>query len=128
MDKIIPVAARVLLAQIFLVAMIIQLMIIMKTPTGYDEYQAFLGQHGLPGIFVPLTIIIQLAGGAALFLGYKTRLSAFVLAGYAVFVSFALHFNEPIIFMQYLAISGGLLALATIAPTACSLDNLRKKG
>lgn len=126
MDKLIAVAARVLLAQIFLVVMIIQLMIIMKTPSGYDDYQVFLGQHGLPGIFAPLTIIIQLAGGAALFLGYKTRLSAFVLAGYAVFVALALHLNEPIVFMQYLAISGGLLALAKIAPTACSLDNLLK--
>jgi putative oxidoreductase len=127
MDRFISVAARILLAQIFLVAVIIQLLIIMKTPTGYDDYQVFLGQHGLPGICAPLTIIIQLAGGTALFLGYKTRLSAFVMAGYAVFVAFALDFNEPIVFMQYLAISGGLLALAKIAPTACSLDNLFKK-
>jgi putative oxidoreductase len=61
-----------------------------------------------------------------LLLGYKTRVAAFVLAGYAVFVAFALKFNEPIAFMQYLAIAGGMLALATIAPTACSLDNLKK--
>jgi uncharacterized membrane protein YphA (DoxX/SURF4 family) len=29
--------------------------------------------------------------------------------------------------MQYLAIAGGLLALAALSPTACSLDNLLKK-
>lgn len=126
MNKFIPVVARLLLAQIFLVAIIIQLMIIMNNPNGYEDFRIYLGQHGLPGIFAPLMILVQLLAGAALLLGYKTRLAAFVLAGYAVFVAFALRFNEPVIFMQYLAIAGGLLALSAIAPTACSLDNLKK--
>jgi putative oxidoreductase len=61
-----------------------------------------------------------------LLLGYKTRTAAYVMAAYAVFVAFALKFQEPIVFMQYLAIAGGMLALAGSAPTACSLDNLKK--
>jgi putative oxidoreductase len=127
MNKFIPVVARLLLAQIFLVAIVIQLTIIMNDPNGYENYRVYLGQYGLPGIFAPLMILVQLLGGAALMLGYKTRLVAFVLAGYAVFIAFALKFSEPIVFMQYLAIAGGMLALTTIAPTACSLDNLGKK-
>jgi putative oxidoreductase len=127
MNKFIPVVARLLLAQIFLVAIVIQLTIIMNDPNGYENYRVYLGQYGLPGIFAPLMILVQLLGGAALLLGYKTRLVAFVLAGYAVFIAFALKFSEPIVFMQYLAIAGGMLALTTIAPTACSLDNLGKK-
>jgi putative oxidoreductase len=127
MNNFIPVVARLLLAQIFLVAIIIQLTIIMNDPNGYENYRIYLGQFGLPGIFAPLMILVQLFGGVALLLGYKTRLAAFVLAGYAVFIAFALKFNEPIVFMQYLAIAGGMLALTTIAPTACSLDNLGKK-
>ena len=99
----------------------------MKNPAGYDNYQMFLNQHGLPGIFAPMMILVQLLGGTALLLGFKTRLTAGVLAIYAVFIAFALRFNEPIIFMQYLAISGGLLALVSLAPTPCSLDNLLKK-
>ena len=126
MNKFIPVVARLLLAQIFLVAIVIQLTIIMNDPNGYENYRVYLGQYGLPGIFAPLMILVQLLGGAALLLGYKTRLAAFALAGYAVFVAFALKFNEPVIFMQYLAIAGGMLALTVIAPTACSLDNLKK--
>lgn len=127
MQKFIPVIARILLAQIFLVAIVIQLTIIFKNPTGYDDFRLYLGQHGLPGIFAPLMILVQLLAGAALLLGYKTRLAAYVLAGYAIFIAFALRINEPIVFMQYLAITGGLLALSTIAPTACSLDSLKKK-
>jgi putative oxidoreductase len=127
MNKYIPVAARLLLAQIFVVAVAIQLMIIMQNPTGYEQFRLYLGQHGLPGIFAPLIILVQLVGGAALLLGYKTRLFSFVMAGYALFIAFALRLDEPIIFMQYLAIAGGLLALAALSPTACSLDNLLKK-
>lgn len=127
MNKYVPVVARLLLAQIFLIAIVIQLTIIMNNPTGYEDYRIYLGQHGLPGIFAPLMIVVQLLGGLALLLGYKTRTAANVMAGYAVFIAFALRFNEPIIFMQYLAIAGGLLALSAIAPTACSLDNLKNK-
>lgn len=126
MDKYLGVLARILLAQIFLVAIIIQIMIIMKNPTGYQDFQIYLGQHGLPGIFAPLMILIQLVAGVALVLGYKTKLAAYVLAGYSVFIAFVMKFNEPIIFMQYLAIAGGLLTLAINPKTACSLDNLKK--
>ena len=126
MQKFIPVLARILLAQIFLVHMIIQVGLILNSPTGYDEYQIALGQHGLPGIFAPLTVAIELIFGAALFLGFKTRLSAWVLAGYAVFVALVLKLHDPMGLLQYLAIAGGYIALTSLAPTACSLDNLRK--
>lgn len=126
MEKITLVAARLLLAQIFLVAIIVQLSIILKTPDGYAHYQIYLGQFGLPGLFAPLMVLIQLLAGTGLLLGYKTRLSAYLLAGYAVFVAFVLKFNEPIVFMQYLAIAGGMLLLALREPGPCSLDNLKK--
>lgn len=127
MQKYLPVIARLLLAQIFLLATVFQVMTITSHPDGYTAYQMYLGQFGLPGIFAPLTILIQFLGGLALLLGFKTRTAAYLLAGYAVFVALFLKIAEPIIFMQYLAIAGGMLALAVIAPTACSLDNLKKK-
>jgi putative oxidoreductase len=126
-EKITLIAARLLLAQIFLVAIVIQLSIILKTPDGYLHYQMYLGQFGLASIFAPLMILVQLLGGIGLALGYKTRLSAYLLAGYALFVAFALKLSEPIVFMQYLAITGGMLLLAVREPGPCSLDNLKKK-
>ncbi len=127
MQKLIPVIARLLLAQIFLVAIVIQLSIFMNNPTGYEDFRAFLGMHGLPGIFAPLMVAVQLLGGLALAFGFRTRLTAWVMAGYATFIGVALHLNEPVIFMQYVAIAGGLLALSALAPMAYSLDQLQKK-
>ncbi|NOT68414.1 MAG: DoxX family membrane protein [Methylophilaceae bacterium] len=127
MNKLAGVLARILLAQIFLVSIIIQLAIITKNPEGYEAYRAYLGHFGLVGIFAPLMILIQLLAGTALLLGYKTRIFAFVLAAYALFVAFALKLDEPIIFMQYLAIAGGMLMLAINHKTAWSLDGLFNK-
>ena len=123
MDKYIPVAARLLLAQLFVVATVIQLMVFMNNPDGYEQFRMQLGMLGLPGVFAPLMILVQLVGGVALLLGFKTRLFAFVMAAYSVFMAFALGINV----MQWLAVAGGLLALAALSPTACSLDNLLKK-
>jgi putative oxidoreductase len=126
MDKIVAVAARLLLAQLFLIATIIQVMMITGHPDGYTAYQVYLGQYGLPGIFAPLTLIVQLLGSIALLLGFKTKLAAYVLAVYAMFVAFVMKLNEPIIFMQYLAIAGGMLMIAAQGRSPCSLDNLKK--
>ncbi len=127
MNQYLAALARILLSQIFLVSIIIQLSIILNTPSGYEQYQMYLGQYGLPGIFVPLMVLIQLVAGAALFLGFKTKTAAYVLSAYALFIAFALKLHEPIQFMQYLAISGGMLTLALNPTTACSIDKLLKK-
>ncbi|ROH86987.1 DoxX family protein [Pseudomethylobacillus aquaticus] len=129
MNKLLTVVARLLLAQLFLVHVCILLAQIMSHPAGYEQYQILLGQYGLPGIFAPLTILIQLLFGVLLLIGYKTKLAAYVLAGYAVFIAVALKLADPIVFMQYLAIAGGMLALALNPVTALSIDSCvcRKK-
>ncbi|OAM52117.1 hypothetical protein A7981_01105 [Methylovorus sp. MM2] len=126
MNKIMSLVGRLLLAQIYLLSIIIQLAIIMKNPEGYDAYRAYLGEHGLGSLFPPLMILIQLVAGLALFVGYKTKFSAYTLAIYSVFVACVLKMNDPIGFMQYMAIAGGFLILALNPKTAFSLDNLKK--
>ena len=132
MNKCIPVAARVLMAQIFLVSGIFKVILASKHPDFYAQFGAYLGAHGIPYFVVPLTFIIEIGAGIALFLGYKTRVAAWVLAIYSLFLAVAMHANwadprEPVFFMLYLALSGGLLAMTALAPTAYSLDNLQKK-
>jgi putative oxidoreductase len=124
MNKYLAVLGRVLLAQIFLVQVIMLINSFMSNPTGYEQYQMGLASHGLPGIFAPLIILIQMVGGLALLLGYKTRIAAIVMAVYALFIMLAGLTPAP---LQYLAIVGGLLVLAANAETAFSLDSCRKK-
>lgn len=122
MNKNLGALARILLAQLFLLQISMLIFGFFNNPTGYQEYQLSLGTHGLPGIFAPLIILVQGAGGVALLLGYKTRAVSIILAIYAVFISFALGLAP----LQYLAIAGGLLSLAANPSSAFSLDNLKK--
>jgi putative oxidoreductase len=122
MQRYLPTVARILLAQVFLLQITMLIIGFFSNPDGYAQYQAQLGSLGLAGIFAPLIILVQLVGGLALFLGYKTKFFALFMAIYAVIISFLLHL--PV--LQYLAIAGGLLMLYLNPAMACSLDNLKK--
>ena len=127
MNKYIPVVSRLLLAQIFLISGIFKVILASKNPDYYAQFGMYLGSHGIPYLVVPLTFIIEIGAGAALFLGYKTSVAAWILAVYSLFLAVTLHLQEPIFLMLYTALAGGLLAMTTLAPTSCSLDNLKKK-
>lgn len=133
MNKYIPVAARLLIAQIFLISGVFKVMLAAQDPNFYGQFAAYLGAYGVPYVVAPLTFLIELIAGAALVLGFKTRAAAWVLAFYSLFLALVLHSHwindpkEPVFFMLYIALAGGLLALSALAPTACSLDNLLKK-
>jgi putative oxidoreductase len=123
MQKYQTAAARILLALVFLGLVLLRLSTIMASPNGYLQYQLTLGQFGLPGIFAPLLILIQIVAGLALLLGYKTKVFASILAALAIFLAIVLGLKIPELFFLYLGISGGMLLLTIYPKTAYSLDN-----
>lgn len=125
MNKFIPVAARVLLAQIFLIVGVNKVVFSMQHPDFYQQFLAQLGSFGLPPVLAPLMILIELGAGAALLLGWKARSAAWVLAGYSVFIGLALHRADGLL-LQNLAVAGGMLAIVAYGPGPCSLDNRKK--
>ncbi len=118
--------ARILLSLVFLGPVLLRISAIMATPDGYLQYQAALGQFGLPGIFAPLLILIELLAGICLFVGYKTKIFAYVLAGLALFLAIVLGRVQPEVMFLYFGICGGMLLLAAYHLTTCSIDNLKK--
>ena len=122
MNKYLSVLGRLFLAQLFLLQVIVLIGGFLNNPNGYLDYQAALGHQGLPGVFAPLIVLVQLVGGLALLLGYKTKAAAITMSVYSIFISLALGLSP----FQYLAIVGGLLILAANPNTAYSLDNLKK--
>ena len=129
MTKHIGLIARILLAQIFFISILFILNNIISTPGGYGMYQDMLGARGLPGIMAPLSILVQFLGGLALILGFKTRISAYILAAYS-FLWAAVYFmnamqGQPVLIMSllYVAITGGLLLVgAHPENTGCGID------
>jgi len=126
MNNYLAAISRVFLGTIFLGPVLIRLSSIINQPDGYATYQALLGHLGLPGIFAPIIILIQLVGGTALVLGYKTKFFAYFLAVFALFLAFVLGRLQPEVMFLYLGIAGGLVTLALNPNTPFSLDALKK--
>lgn len=131
MQKYQTAAARILLALVFLGTVIVLILNIMNTPGGYLQYQMTLGKLGLlPPVFAPLIILIKFICGLALFVGFKTKVNAYVLAVFAIFnavvIGTSVSPNAIEVFFTYFGLAGGLLLLAQHPQMAYSLDNRKK--
>ena len=114
---------RVLMAVIFIQAGINKMF-------GYAGSQAYMEAHGVPGMLLPLVILLEAGGGLALLLGLFTRWAAIALAGFCVLAAIFFHWQpgdmmQMINFMKNITIAGGFLVLAGAGPGALALDNRR---
>ena len=100
MEKFFGLIARVLLALIFFISVLFILNNIFTTPNGYAMYQDMLGARGLPGIFAPISILIQFVAGLSLILGYKIKVMSYILSGYALIwaIIYFLNANHSVLY------------------------------
>ena len=124
MEKIINLVARIFLSHIFILAGINKI-------SGYAGTQGYMESVGVPGMLLPLVIILEVAGGIAVLVGWQTRIAAYALAVFTAVAAIIFHSNladqmQMIMFMKNWAITGGLLLLAVHGAGALSLDNRAK--
>jgi putative oxidoreductase len=120
------------------------LLAILFVPAGFGKIAGFAGAVGystamglpLPAVGVAIALVIELFGGLALLIGYRTRLAAIALAVFTLVASFFFHaywalpaeqqMMQQLMFFKNIAITGGLLAFAAFGAGAFSLDARRK--
>ena len=95
---------------------------------GYAATQAFMAQHGVPSLLLPLVILTELGGGLLVLVGLFTRYAAIALAGFSVLAALLFHFQpgdmmQMMNFMKDVTIAGGFLVLAGSDPGAFALDH-----
>ncbi len=117
-------AGRVLISAIFLASGLGKI-------AGYAGAQGYMAAMGVPGELLPLVIALEVGGAIAIILGYRTRLAAFLLAGFCVLSALIFHRAlgdqvQFIMFMKNLAIAGGFLLLVARGPGEWSLDARRE--
>jgi putative oxidoreductase len=118
-------AGRLLIAVLFLMAGVGKI----AAPAATQGYIASVGLPA-PLLGYLIAIIIEVGGGLLLLVGYQTRLVALVLAAFTVATALAFHHNfadqnQMIHFLKNLAITGGLLQVATFGAGALSFDSRR---
>jgi putative oxidoreductase len=114
---------RILISAIFLLSGLAKI-------GGYAATQGYMAAMGVPGALLPLVIALEVGGAVAIILGYRTRIVAFLLAGFSVVSALIFHRalgdqTQFIMFMKNLAMAGGFLFLVARGPGDWSLDGRR---
>lgn len=96
---------------------------------GYAGTVQYMESAGVPGLLLPLVILLELGGGLALLTGIGTRWLALALAGFTLAAAVLFHGNladpiQSLLFWKNVAIAGGFLALASAGGGALSVDAL----
>ena len=123
MEKVSQLVARIFLGHIFLLAGVCKV-------TAYEGTQGYMDAMGVPGMLLPLVILLEIVGGLAIIVGWNTKWTALALAAFSVVAAAIFHNNfgdqmQMILFMKNIAIAGGFLLLASHGAGAYSLDNRR---
>ena len=125
-DAVIPSVGRVLLSAIFLASGIGKL-------TAPADTIGYIASEGLP--FPPLAyaaaVLIELVGGLALLVGFRTRIAAAALATFSLATAATFHsnladLNQFIHFFKNVAMTGGLLQVVAFGAGAFSVDAYRR--
>jgi len=96
--------------------------------TDYAGTQGYMESMGVPALMLPLVIILELLGGIAILIGFKTRIAALLFIGFNVISALLFHSDfgdqtQMTMFMKNIAIAGGFLLLFAQGAGAYSIDN-----
>ena len=118
-------AGRILLAAIFILSGFSKI----SDPAGTLGY---IGSAGLPlpAVGLGIAILVEVVGGVALIIGYRTRFVALALAAFSIATAAFFHSalgdqNQFIHFFKNIAMAGGLLQVAAFGPGPLGLDGRR---
>ncbi len=125
MEKVSQLVARIFLGHIFLLAGVSKI-------NSYEGTQGYMDAMGVPGVILPLVILLEIAGGLMFIAGWKTKWASIALALFTVVAAVIFHSNfadqmQMILFMKNIAIVGGFLLLAVHGAGAYSLDNRKSE-
>jgi putative oxidoreductase len=121
--------ARILLAAIFISAGFSKVV-------GFDGVTAYIASKGLPMpmILAGLTAALEILGGLAIVVGYKTRIAGLLLGLFTILAALIFHnfwafppeqvYLQNIMFMKNLSMAGGLFLLTVFGAGGYSIDAL----
>lgn len=118
--------ARILMSILFIVAGY------GKMGDAYAGTQQYMQSMGIPGLLLPLTILLEFGGGLAVLFGFLSRTVALFIAVFTILTALLFHSNfaegvNQLMFMKNLSIAGGFILLAVTGPGWFSIDRILNK-
>ncbi|MFL5812882.1 MAG: DoxX family protein [Bdellovibrionia bacterium] len=126
----ISLLGRVLLSAIFIISGLSKI-------GNFGATRDLLVSHGVPvaGLFVFLSLVIEVAAGVLVLIGLQGRISAMILMAYLIPVTLVMHnfwaYVGPehqmqlVNFLKNISIMGGLSQIAAMGPGPISIDQSR---
>lgn len=95
--------------------------------SGYAATQGHMESVGVPGLLLPLVIVVEVVGALAVIVGWRTRWAAAALAGFCIISALIFHADfsdqsQVISFMKNISIAGGFLVIFAFGAGPLSLD------
>jgi len=114
-------AGRVLIAFMFVMSGLNKM-------NNYSNTVGWMEAMGVPGNLLPLVIVLEVLGGAAIMIGWQTRIAAILFSAFSVMSAAIFHAdfsdqNQMIHFMKNVSIAGGFLFLIVYGAGTYALDN-----
>ena len=121
---IVELIGRILLSALFLIEGIGKIFM-------QENVVIYMEDYGVPGILFIPAVIVEILFPLFLIIGYKTRLTALVMALFTFTVAIIFHtdFTEGtqlVFFLKDLAIAGGFMIIFAYGPNRISLDYFLK--
>lgn len=120
-SNITDLTGRILLSVLFLSAGL------SKLGAGYEGTAQYMAAMGISPALLPLVIATEILGAIAIIVGFQTRITAFLLAGFSILSAVFFHLDfadqmQSILFMKNIAIAGGFLVLMSHGAKHFSID------
>ena len=92
-----------------------------------EETIFYMEDYGVPEILFYPALLFEMIFPILLIIGYKTKISAFVMFIFTIVVTIIFHSDfgdqmQLMAFLKNLAIAGGFLIISTNEPKVCTLD------
>ena len=121
---IVELIGRILLSALFLIEGIGKIFM-------QENVVMYMEDYGVPGVLFIPAVIVEILFPLFLIIGYKTRLTAVVMALFTFTVAIIFHTDftegtQMVFFLKDLAIAGGFMIIFAYGPNRISLDYFLK--
>ena len=121
---IVEIFGRIFLSVVFLIAGVNKIF-------NYEGTTAYMESFGVPGFLYIPAIILEILFPLLIIIGYKTKISALIMALFSVSLAIIFHTDfsnqmQVMSFLKNFAIAGGFIIIFINGPSRWSIDHLLK--
>ena len=121
---IIEIFGRIFLSAVFLIAGVNKIF-------NYEGTTAYMESFGVPGFLYIPAIILEILLPLLIVIGYKTKISALIMAIFSVSLAIIFHTDfsnqmQVMSFLKNFAIAGGFIIIFVNGPSRWSIDYMLK--